>query len=40
MIIVLDDGNVVGLGKHDDLLESCDIYKEIYLSQFSEGGEA
>ena len=39
-IIVLDDGNVVGLGKHDDLLKSCEIYKEIYLSQFSEGGEA
>ena len=37
-IIVLDDGNVVGMGKHSELLEGCDIYKEIYSSQFSEGG--
>ena len=39
-IIVLDDGDVVGMGKHEELLESCEIYKEIYNSQFSEGGEA
>ena len=39
-IIVLDDGCIVGMGKHDELLESCDIYREIYRSQFTEGGEA
>ena len=39
-IIVLDDGNAVGFGTHDELLKSCEIYKEIYLSQFSDGGEA
>lgn len=33
-IIVLDDGKVVGKGKHEDLLESCDVYNEIYYSQF------
>ena len=34
-IIVLDDGRVVGIGKHDDLLKNCDVYREIYNSQFS-----
>ncbi len=37
-IIVLDDGNMVGIGTHKDLLEMCDVYREIYYSQFSEGG--
>ena len=37
-IIVLDDGDVVGMGNHKELIDSCDIYKEIYASQFSEGG--
>ena len=32
-IIVLDDGDVVGMGKHEQLLENCDIYREIYMSQ-------
>ena len=32
-ILVLDDGRQVGLGKHDELLRSCEIYKEIYESQ-------
>lgn len=35
-IIVLDDGAVCGIGNHNDLLESCDVYKEIYASQFGE----
>ena len=34
-IIVLDDGKVVGMGNHEELLKSCSIYKEIYDSQFS-----
>ena len=33
-IIVLDDGAIVGIGKHDQLLDTCDVYKEIYYSQF------
>ena len=33
-IIVLDDGNVVGTGKHNELLENCPVYQEIYYSQF------
>lgn len=32
-IIVLDKGNIVGLGDHKTLIESCDVYKEIYTSQ-------
>ena len=32
-IIVLDKGNCVGIGKHKDLLKSCEVYKEIALSQ-------
>lgn len=35
-IIVLDDGRMVGLGKHVELLETCEIYKEICLSQLTE----
>lgn len=32
-IVVLDDGKIVGIGKHDELMESCESYKEIYYSQ-------
>ncbi len=35
-IVVLDDGNVVAVGTNEELLKSCEIYREIYLSQFSE----
>ena len=35
-IIVLDDGKIVGMGKHKELLKSCDVYKQIALSQLSE----
>lgn len=33
-IIVLDDGNMVGKGTHEELLKTCEIYQEIYYSQF------
>lgn len=33
LIIVLNNGEVVGQGKHDELLETCPVYKEIYMSQ-------
>ena len=33
-ILVLDDGKLVGKGKHDELLKSCEVYQEIYYSQF------
>ena len=39
LILVLDDGEVVGMGTHEELLTSSDIYREIYSSQFEEGGE-
>ena len=35
-IIVLDDGKIAGMGTHKELLASCEIYKEIALSQLSE----
>ena len=35
-IIVLDEGKIVGMGRHRELLESCSVYKEIALSQLSE----
>ena len=37
-IIVLNDGVVAGIGTHDELINSCDLYKEIYDTQFSKGG--
>ncbi len=33
-ILVLDDGEMAGLGTHEELLENCEIYQEIYYSQF------
>ncbi len=33
-IIVLDDGRIAGIGTHDELLKSCEVYSEIYNSQF------
>ncbi|CAB4706942.1 unannotated protein [freshwater metagenome] len=34
-IIVLDQGSIVGIGRHQDLMQSCETYKEIVLSQLS-----
>ena len=34
-IIVLDNGKIVGIGKHEELMKNCDVYKEIALSQLS-----
>lgn len=38
-IIVLDDGLVAGIGTHDTLLSSCEVYREIYESQFKKEAE-
>ena len=35
-IIVLDEGKIVGIGKHEELMNTCEIYKEIALSQVTE----
>ncbi|MFQ9246276.1 MAG: ABC transporter ATP-binding protein [Clostridium paraputrificum] len=35
-IIVLEDGKMVGIGKHDELMKKCEVYKEIAYSQLSE----
>ncbi|MGB5844143.1 MAG: ABC transporter ATP-binding protein, partial [Anaerolineales bacterium] len=36
-IIVLDEGRVVGKGKHQELMDSCETYQEIAFSQLSKG---
>ena len=36
LIIVLNEGEIAGMGKHKDLLETCSVYKEIALSQLSQ----
>ena len=38
-ILVLDDGRVAGLGRHEELMKSCEVYQEIVRSQLK-GGEA
>jgi len=35
-IIVLDEGKIVGIGKHEELMKNCEVYKEIALSQVTE----
>jgi len=34
LILVLEDGDLVGKGTHEELLESCEVYQEIYMSQY------
>ncbi len=38
-IIVLNEGRPVGIGKHEELLENCDVYREIFKSQTKEAAE-
>ena len=38
-ILVLDDGKLVGMGTHEELLKNCSVYKEIYDSQFKKPEE-
>ncbi len=38
-ILVLDDGEVAGIGTHDELLKNCETYREIYQSQFKKEGK-
>lgn len=35
-ILVLDDGELVGIGTNDELLKTCEVYREIYSSQFAQ----
>lgn len=39
-ILVLDDGKAAGWGTHEELLKTCQIYREIYESQYGKGGAA
>lgn len=39
-IVVLDDGKAVGIGKHDELMKTCEVYREIYFSQYKDEGGA
>ena len=34
-IVVLDEGKIVGIGKHKELLQKCDVYRQIALSQLT-----
>lgn len=36
-IVVLDDGLIVGMGTHEQLIDNCEVYKEIYESQYGKG---
>jgi len=38
-IVVLDDGKIVAVGRHEELIKTCDIYREVYESQMKGGGE-
>ena len=40
IILVLDDGRLVGAGRHEELLESCQVYREIYESQYKKEASA
>ena len=35
-IIVLDDGNMAGIGTHKELMKNCEVYRQIAMSQLSE----
>jgi ATP-binding cassette subfamily B protein len=39
-ILVMDDGAIVGMGRHKELLQTCDVYREIVASQLSEEATA
>ncbi|MBQ8003234.1 MAG: ABC transporter ATP-binding protein [Clostridia bacterium] len=39
MIITLEDGTVAGIGTHKELLEKCEVYSEIYYSQYERSGD-
>ena len=36
LILVLDEGRIVGQGTHQELLKNCDVYRQIAMSQLSE----
>ena len=40
LIVVLEDGEAVGMGTHEELMESCEVYREIYESQFGKEEDA
>ena len=39
IILVLEEGRSIGVGTHEQLLSSCEVYREIYESQFQKGDE-
>ena len=39
IILVMEDGRLVDMGQHNELLSRCDVYREIHESQFKKGGE-
>lgn len=39
LILVMDEGELVGMGRHEELMKNCRVYREIYASQFKEAAE-
>ena len=40
LILVLDEGELAGMGTHEELLANCDVYQEVYYSQFEKEGKS
>ena len=38
-VIVLDEGKAVGIGTHEQLMQTCEVYREIYFSQYESDTE-
>ena len=38
-VLFMEDGKICGVGRHNELLERCDVYREIHESQFKGGDE-
>lgn len=39
VIITLEDGQIAGIGTHEELMKTCEVYEEIYYSQYERGGD-
>lgn len=37
-IIVFDEGRIVGIGRHEELVDTCEVYREVYVTQQASQG--